>query len=66
MKHDPIVEEIHQIRERALGDYDGDLEKWMNHLKVAEKEDQRCIVNTETLQEKKLMSIQAKLELNMI
>jgi hypothetical protein len=52
MKHDPIVEEIHQIREKILDDYDGDLEKWMNRLKVAEKNDQRHIVNTETLQEK--------------
>ena len=52
MKHDPIVEEIHQIREKILDDYDGDLEKWMNRLKIAEKNDQKHIVNTETLQEK--------------
>jgi len=52
MKHDPIVEEIHQIREKILGDYDGDLERWMNHLKAAEKNDQMRIFNTETLPEK--------------
>ena len=52
MKYDPIVEEIHQIREKILDDYDGDLEKWMNRLKIAEKNDQKHIVNTETLQEK--------------
>ena len=52
MKHDPIVEEIHQIRERILGDCDGDLERWLNRLKAAEKKDQRHIVNIETLQEK--------------
>ena len=52
MKHDPIVEEIHQIREKILDDYDGDLEKWMNRLKIAEKNDQKHIVNTETLRKK--------------
>lgn len=52
MKYDPIVEEIHRIREKILDDYDGDLEKWMNRLKIAEKNDQRHIVNIETLQER--------------
>ncbi len=52
MKHDPIVEEIHQIREKILSDHDGDLERWMNHLKAAEKKDYMRIITIETLHDK--------------
>ena len=53
MKHDPIVEEIHQTRQRILNDCDGDLEKLMDRLKAAEDQDRGRLVSLESLQEKR-------------
>jgi len=53
MKHDPIVEEIHQARQRILDDCDGDLEKLMDRLKAAEDQDCGRLVSLEFLQEKR-------------
>ena len=52
MKHDPIVEEIHQIREKLLDECDGDLEKLMDRFKAAEEQDRDRMVSMESLRER--------------
>jgi len=39
MINDPLVEEIHRIREKLLDECGGDLEKLMDRLKAREAED---------------------------
>jgi len=39
MIDDPLVEEIHRIREKLLLDSGGDIEKLMDRFKAREKED---------------------------
>jgi hypothetical protein len=41
---DPIVEEIHKIREKLLEECGGDLEKLMDRLEAREQEDSDRIV----------------------
>jgi hypothetical protein len=36
MKHDPIVEEIHQVRQKMLAECHGDLDQWLDRLQAAE------------------------------
>lgn len=50
MLNDPIVEEIHQIREKLLAQYGGDMDKYLDHLKEAEKQHQDRLVTKEQLQ----------------
>ena len=45
MSKDPIVEEIHRVRERLLEDCGGSLDKLMDRLKVREADDKRRIVS---------------------
>jgi len=52
VKKDPIVEEIHQIRQKLLEKCDGDLEKLMEHLKSCEKEHQAQVVSREDLKKR--------------
>ena len=49
MKHDPIVEEIHKIREKLLDECEGDLEKLMDRLKAAETQDRSRMVSSKSL-----------------
>ena len=44
MKRDPIVEEIHKIREKILDECDGDIEKLMDRLKARESKDKARII----------------------
>lgn len=46
MAPDPIVEEIHKIREKLLKDSGGDLRVYLERLKAQEKEDRRRVVST--------------------
>ncbi len=46
MKHDPIVEEIHQIRQKLLDECGGDLNQLMARYKAAEKQDRDRLVST--------------------
>ena len=46
MKHDPIVEEIHQIRQKLLDECGGDLNQLMARYKTAEKQDRDRLVST--------------------
>lgn len=52
MKHDPIVNEIHQIRQKILDDCNDDLETLLNRLKAAEQQDQNRVISLASLQEK--------------
>ena len=45
MKKDPIVEEIHQIRERLLDECGGDIEALMDRLKAREVEDRDRVIH---------------------
>ncbi|MBU1598933.1 hypothetical protein KKG61_02310 [bacterium] len=45
MKKDPIVEEIHRIREKILDECGGDIEKFMDHLKACESKDKDRIIS---------------------
>lgn len=46
MKRDPIVEEIHQTRQKLLEECGGDLNQLMERYKAAEKQDQDRLVST--------------------
>jgi len=52
VRKDPIVEEIHQIRQKLLEKYDGDLEKLMEYLKSCEKEHQAQVVTRDELKKR--------------
>ena len=45
MIEDPIVEEVHQVREQLLQECGGDLEKLMDRLQTREAEDRERIVS---------------------
>jgi hypothetical protein len=45
MIDDPLVEEIHRIREKLLDECGGDLEKLMDRLKAREAEDRSRMVS---------------------
>lgn len=42
---DPIVEEIHKVREKLLAECGGDLERLMDRLKSREDEDRSRVVS---------------------
>lgn len=46
MKRDPIVEEIHQTRQKLLDECGGDLNQLMARYKAAEKQDRDRLVST--------------------
>ncbi len=46
MKRDPIVEEIHQTRQKLLEECGGDLNQLMDRLKAAEIQDRSRVVST--------------------
>jgi hypothetical protein len=48
MKHDPIVEEIHQTRHKILEECNGDLDQLLDRLKTAEIQDHDRIVSQES------------------
>ena len=45
MKRDPIVEEIHQTRQKLLEECGGDLNQLMDRLKAAEIQDRSRVVS---------------------
>jgi len=49
MTNDPIVEEIHRIREKMLAECGGDLDKLIERLKVAEAEHPNRVTSVEEL-----------------
>lgn len=46
MKRDPIVEEIHQTRQKLLQECGGDINQLMDRLKAAEIQDRDRVVST--------------------
>ena len=51
MKHDPIVEEIHQARQKILEECHGDLDQLLDRLKTAEIQDRSRLVALEAFWE---------------
>jgi hypothetical protein len=47
MIKDPIVEEIHRIRDRMLVECGGDFEKYMDHIREAQDQDRDRLVTKE-------------------
>ena len=52
MNRDPIVEEIHQTRQKILEECGGDLDRLLDHLKASEKQDRGYTVSTTSLSTK--------------
>ena len=52
MKDDPIVEEIHQVRQRMLAECHGSLDQLLDRLQAAEAADSDRVVVLETLRER--------------
>jgi hypothetical protein len=52
MKKDPIVEEIHQIRERLLEECGGDIEALMDRFKAREVKDRGRVISWKKLKGK--------------
>ena len=51
---DPIVEEIHRIRDRMLAECGGDSQKYMNRIRGAQKRDRDRLVTKEEVLRRKL------------
>ena len=49
MNRDPVVEEIHQTRQRLLEECGGDLDRLLDRLKAAEIQDRNRVVTTTSL-----------------
>jgi len=49
MKHDPIVEEIHQTRQKMLAECHDDLDQLLDRLKTVEIQDRSRLVSLESL-----------------
>lgn len=45
MTQDPIVNEIHKIREKMLSECDGDIDKLMDRLKEREREEENSVIS---------------------
>ena len=45
MKHDPIVEEIHEVRRKLLRECEGDMDKLFDRLKADEAKDRDRVVS---------------------
>ena len=52
MNRDPIVEEIHQTRQKMLEECDGDLDRLLDRLKASEKQNPGRVVSTTSLSKK--------------
>jgi len=53
MLNDPIVEEVHRIREKMLAECDGDLDKLLDRLKEAEEQDRDRLVSKDQMPPRK-------------
>lgn len=56
MKKDPIVEEIHRIREKLLDECENDIEKFMDRLKACESKDRARVISWDRQKNKGAMS----------
>ena len=53
MMRDPIVDEIHQTRQKILADCNGDLDKLMDRYKSSEDRDRSRLVTLETVRKRR-------------
>lgn len=53
MMKDPIVEEVHRIREKMLAECDGDLDKLLDRIKEAESRDRDRLVSRDQMPPRK-------------
>ena len=53
MKHDPIVEEIHQVRQKMLAECNGNLDELLHRLQEAELPDSDRVVSLEAVRERR-------------
>jgi hypothetical protein len=53
MKHDPIVEEIHQVRQKMLAECNGNLDALLHRLQQAEPLDSDRMVSLEAVRERR-------------
>ena len=49
---DPIVQEVHEIRQRILAECQGDVERLIARLKAAESQDKDRLVTLEDVQKR--------------
>ena len=52
MMDDPIVEEVHQTRQRILAECDGDVEKLIDRLKTADSANKNRLVTLEDVRQR--------------
>jgi hypothetical protein len=60
MIHDPIVEEIHCIRDRMLAECGGDFKKYMDRIREAQMQDRDRLVTKEELLRRKSEATKAR------
>ena len=53
MKHDPIMEEIHQVRQKMLAECNGNLDELLHRLQEAERLDGDRVVSLEAVRERR-------------
>jgi hypothetical protein len=53
MTHDPIVEEIHQVRQKILAECNGSLDQLLDRLQTAESADGDRVVSLEAVRERR-------------
>ena len=53
MKHDPIMEEIHQVRQKMLAECNGNLDELLHRLQKAELLDGDRVVSLEAMRERR-------------
>jgi hypothetical protein len=53
MTDDPIVEEIHRIRDRMLAECGGDFQKYMDRIRDAQNQDRDRLVTMEDVLRRK-------------
>lgn len=53
MKHDPIVEEIYQVRQKMLAECNGNLDELLHRLQEAELPDSDRVVSWEAVRERR-------------
>jgi len=53
MINDPIVEEVHRIREKLLAECGGDMKKYMDRLRQAQSQHQDRIVTKDQMPPRK-------------
>jgi hypothetical protein len=52
MKHDPIVEEMHQVRQQMLAECHGDLDQLLDRLQAAEPLEGDRVISLEAVRER--------------